>query len=83
MTEIKVYSTPTCPWCYRVKEYLEERGIEFTEINVAEDLEGREEMLSKSRQMGVPQIEINGKIIIGFNQHAIDTELEKINADNQ
>ena len=81
MTEIKVYSTPTCPWCYRVKEYLEERGIEFTEINVAEDLEGREEMLSKSGQMGVPQIEINGKIIVGFNQQAIDSEIEKMNSE--
>ena len=83
MSDVNVYSTPACPWCHRLKEYLKEKGIEFTDINVAEDLEGREEMLSKSGQMGVPQIEINGKIIVGFNQHAIDSEIEKMNADNQ
>mgnify|MGYP000001286215 CR=1 FL=1 len=81
MSEIKVYSTPTCPWCHRIKEYLQERGIKFTDVNIAEDEKSREEMLSKSGQMGVPQIEINGKIIVGFNQQAIDSEIEKMNSE--
>lgn len=77
MTEVKVYSTPTCPWCQKAKEYLKDKGIEFMDVNVAEDAQGRTEMVEKSGQMGVPQIEINGKIIVGFNQEAIDKELSK------
>ena len=77
MSEIKVYSTSMCPWCKRLKEYLNQKGIEFTDVNVAEDVEEREEMMKKSGQMGVPQIEINGKIIVGFDQASIDAEINK------
>ena len=77
MTEIKVYSTPTCPWCKKVKEYLNSKNVEFTEVDVSKDHKAATEMVEKSGQMGVPQIEINGKIIIGFNQSAIDEELGK------
>ncbi len=78
MTEIKVYSTPVCPWCHTLKQFLTEKGVEFTDINVAEDVSGREELLSKSGHMGVPQMEINGKMIVGFDQYAIEEELEKM-----
>ena len=58
------------------KDFLKEHNIEFQEINVAEDEKGREEMVSKSGQLGVPVIEINDKIIIGFNQEAVKKELK-------
>ena len=73
---VKVYSTPTCPYCVMAKDFLKEHNIEFQEINVAEDEKGREEMVSKSGQLGVPVIEINDKIIIGFNQEAVKKELK-------
>ena len=69
--EIKVYSTPTCPWCVKVKEFLEENNIEFTEINVAEDEIAAKEMIAKTGQMGVPVIEIDDQFVIGFNQEKL------------
>lgn len=75
MAEIKVYSTPTCPYCHMLKDFLKEKGIEFDDIDVAEDQEAAKEMVGKSGQMGVPQIEINGKIIVGFDKGAIEKEL--------
>jgi glutaredoxin-like YruB-family protein len=78
MPGIIVYSTPTCPYCYLVKDYLKAKGIEFEEKDVSKDREAAREMVEKSGQMGVPQIEINGKIIVGFNRDAIDEELSKM-----
>jgi glutaredoxin 3 len=78
MSVIKVYSTPTCPYCYMLKEFLRERGVEFQDINVAEDVESARRMVEKSGQMGVPQMEINGKIIVGFDRPAIEKELEAV-----
>jgi glutaredoxin-like YruB-family protein len=77
MAEIKVYTSPTCPWCHKLKAYLKEKGVKFTDIDVTADDAAAEEMISKSGQMGVPQIEVNGKVIVGFNQAAIDAELKK------
>ena len=76
MTEIKVYSTPTCPWCKRAKEYLTQKGVEFKDIDVSEDEEAAHEMITKSRQMGVPVLDIKGKIIVGFDINAINDALE-------
>ena len=73
---VKVYSTPVCPYCHMVKDYLKEKGVEFEDIDVAADREEAKKMIEKSGQMGVPQIEINGRIIVGFNKEAIDKELE-------
>ena len=73
--KVKVYSTPTCPYCKMVEEFLNEKGVEFEEVDVAADQEAAKEMVEKSGQMGVPQIEINGKIIVGFNKEAIEAEL--------
>ncbi|MEM4703175.1 MAG: glutaredoxin family protein [Candidatus Pacearchaeota archaeon] len=69
--KIKVYSTPSCPWCHIAKNFLKEHGFEFQEINVAEDEKAAEEMIKKSGQMGVPVIEIDDQIIIGFNEQKI------------
>lgn len=74
--KVIVYSTTTCPYCHMVKDFLKEKGVEFEDIDVARDQEKAKEMMSKSGQMGVPQIEINGKIIVGFDKAAIERELE-------
>ncbi len=68
---IKVYSTPICPWCDKAKQYLKKMDVDFTEYNVQEDLQAREEMVSKSKQMGVPVLDINGTLIVGFDKEAI------------
>ena len=77
MKRIKVYSTPTCPYCHMLKDWLREKNVDFEDIDVASDHEAAKEMIGKSGQMGVPQIEINGKIIVGFNKPAIEKELKK------
>ncbi len=71
MTKVIVYGTPTCPWCDRVKEFLKENNVKFEYINVAEDKEKAQEMVEKSGQMGVPVTDIDGEIIIGFDQDKI------------
>ncbi|MEJ2568414.1 MAG: glutaredoxin domain-containing protein [candidate division WOR-3 bacterium] len=81
MPKIIVYSTPTCPYCNLVKDYLNQKGIEFEEKDVSKDREAAREMIKKSGEMGVPQVEINGKIRVGFNRDAIDEELGRINGD--
>ena len=65
---IKVYSTPTCPYCVQVKDFLKEKGQEFEEIDVAADPKAAQEMIDKSGQMGVPVVDIDGEIIIGYNK---------------
>jgi glutaredoxin 3 len=77
MAKVKVYSTPTCPWCHKAKDYLKSKGVDFEDINVAEDREAADEMVEKSGQMGVPVIEIDGDVIVGFDQAKIDSALKK------
>ena len=67
-----VYSTPTCPYCHQVKEYLKGKGVEFTDHNVATDLEARNTMVQKSGQLGVPVIEVDGQVVVGFNRAKLD-----------
>ncbi|HJW97437.1 MAG TPA: glutaredoxin domain-containing protein [archaeon] len=73
--KVKVYSTPTCPYCYMAKDFLKENGIAFEDINVAEDHAAAHEMIEKSGQMGVPVIDINGTIIVGFDREAVKKAL--------
>jgi len=68
---IKVFSTPTCPYCFTLKEFLKEHNIEFEDIDVSKDEKAGEEMIKKSGQMGVPVIEIDGEIVVGFNKEKI------------
>ena len=75
---VKVYTTNSCPWCVKAKDYLTKKGVEFTSLNVQDDMEAREEMLKKSKQMGVPVIDINVTIIIGFDKPAIDKALSNV-----
>jgi len=69
--KVKVYSTPTCPYCKRVKEFLEENNVDFTDVDVSVNREAVQEMIDKSGQMGVPVIEIDDEIIIGFDKQKI------------
>ncbi|MBN1693939.1 glutathione S-transferase N-terminal domain-containing protein [candidate division WOR-3 bacterium] len=78
MSKIIVYSTPTCPYCNLVKDYLKQKGVEFEEKDVSKNRVAAREMVERSGEMGVPQIDINGTIIVGFNRDAIDGELGKI-----
>ena len=78
MAKIKVYTTPTCPYCEMLKDFLKEKGVEFEDIDVSKNREAILEMLQKSGQLAVPQIEINGKIIVGFDKKAIEKELENM-----
>ena len=73
--EVKVYSTPTCPWCKRTKKFLEDNGIEYQDFNVAEDKAAREEMINKSRQLGVPTIIIDDELMVGFNEAQLKEKL--------
>jgi glutaredoxin-like YruB-family protein len=70
-----VYTTPTCSWCTTVKRHLQENGIQYREINVAADQKAAEEMVKKSGQQGVPQTEINGQIVVGFDKTKINSLL--------
>lgn len=74
--KVKVYSTPTCTYCQKAKEFLKENNVEYQNINVAEDEEAREEMIEKTGQMGVPVIEIEDTIIVGFDKEALKKALK-------
>lgn len=69
---VKVYSTPTCPWCHKAKEYFEDKNIAFEDLDVSSDMKAAMDMINKSGQRGVPVIDIDGNIIVGFDQEQID-----------
>ncbi len=73
--EVKVYSTPTCPYCKMTKKFLEDNGIKYQDLNVAQDKAARDEMISKSGQMGVPVIDIDGELVLGFDQAQLKERL--------
>lgn len=76
--KIKVYTTPTCPYCIQVKKFLKEKGHEFEEIDVMASEEAMDEQKRISGQMGVPVIDINGQIIVGWNMQALEEQLEAL-----
>lgn len=69
--KVIVYSTSICPWCHIAKDFLKEHKIDFEDKNVGEDEKARAEMFLKSGQFGVPVIDINGEIIVGFEEDKI------------
>lgn len=75
-TSVKVYSTATCPYCHRLKSFLKENNVTFEDIDVGSNQAAAKEMMEKSGQMGVPVVDIDGKIIIGFDKEAIIKELD-------
>lgn len=70
--KVKVYSAPSCPWCRAVKEFLKNHNIEFEDIDVSVDQDAAKEMVLKSGQMGVPVIEIDENIVVGFNKPLLE-----------
>ncbi len=73
--KVLIYTTPTCPFCHQVKDYLTEKKIVFTDYDVTTDNDKAQEMIDKSGQMGVPVLDVEGKIIVGFDREAIEKEL--------
>ncbi len=71
MKKITIYSTPSCPYCFTLKEFLKENNIDFEDKDISKDKSAREEMIKKSGQMGVPVVNIDGKIVIGFDREKI------------
>lgn len=72
---VKVYSIPTCPYCQMTKKFLEDNKIAYQDLNVAEDKAAREEMVHKSGQIAVPVIDIDGELVVGFNQAKLKEKL--------
>lgn len=75
MKNVIIYSTPTCVYCNMAKSFFKTNNVNFTEHNVATDLEKRKEMIDKTGQMGVPVIDIGGEVIVGFDEDKIRTSL--------
>jgi glutaredoxin 3 len=75
MKNIIIYSTPTCHYCGLAKEYFKAHNLNYTEYNVASDLEQRKIMVEKSGQLGVPVIDIEGKIMVGFDEAELASSL--------
>ena len=73
---VKIYTTPTCPWCMKTKEFFKANKVKYQELDVANDLKARNDMIEKSGQLGVPVIEIGSKIIVGFDEPALKKALK-------
>ncbi len=69
---ITVYTTPSCPYCAKAKNYFRQLGLKYTEVDVSRDLRKAEELVRKTGQTGVPVIEIGNQIVIGFDKEKID-----------
>lgn len=69
--KVKVYSTSTCPWCVKTKEFLKANSVKYEEFNIGDDEKARNEMFEKSGQFGVPVTEVNGTIIVGYDRQAL------------
>ncbi|MFH0731657.1 MAG: glutaredoxin family protein [Candidatus Omnitrophota bacterium] len=74
--KVTVYSTPTCPYCIKVKQFLKENNVVFEEIDVSADPAKVEEMINKTGQMGVPVVLIDDEAIVGFDPQAISSALD-------
>ncbi len=73
--KVKIYTTSTCPWCVKTKEFLKANNVKYEELNVGEDEKARNEMLEKSGQLGVPVTDVNGTIIVGYDKEALKKAL--------
>lgn len=71
-----LFTTPSCPHCNHAKRYLRQRGIRFRDVDVSRDAIAARDMVRRSGQQGVPVIDINGKIVVGFNRAEVDRLLE-------
>ena len=72
---VKVYSTPTCPYCLKAKQFLRDNNVTFEDIDVSSNPDKAQEMVNKSGQMGVPTLDVEGEIIVGFDKDALQKAL--------
>ena len=77
MPSVLMYTTPTCVYCREAKEFFKEHNVEYEEKDVVQDEQARNDMIQKSGQMGIPVIDINGTIIVGFDRPRIDAALKQ------
>jgi len=75
MKNVKIYTTPTCIYCRMTKEFFHKNNVEYQEFNVASDDKAREDMIKKSHQLGVPVIDVDGEIFVGFNRSELERAL--------
>ena len=73
--KVKIYSTPTCVYCRMAQEFFEKNGVEYEDYDVAANQEALKEMILKSHQMGVPVIDVDGQIFVGFNRSGLEKVL--------
>ncbi len=73
--EVKIYTTPTCPYCKMAKKFLNDNGIKYQEFDVVEDKAARDEMARKCQSLGVPTICFNGEVMVGFNEAELREKL--------
>lgn len=81
--EIEVFTTPSCPYCTKIKEWLDKNGYEYTEQNVAENKEKAKEMIEKTGQRGVPQTIVGDKTVIGFQPGKIENAIKTVTAESK
>jgi glutaredoxin 3 len=72
---IKLYTTPSCSFCTQIKRYFRENRVPFTEYDVSKDMRRADEMMKKSGQAGVPVVDINGKVLVGFDKQKLEKAL--------
>ena len=70
-TMVKLYTTPACPYCYTLKEFLKQHQVAFEEIDISQDEKTRDEIIKKSGAIGAPILEIDGEIVVGFDKEKI------------
>jgi len=75
MTKVILYSTQFCPWCHRTREFFLEHKIKYKNIDVGRNIKAAQKMIKKSGQQGVPVIDIEGQIIVGYEENALKKAL--------
>lgn len=73
---VKIYTTSACHYCVMAKDFMRDKGVDFVEIDVMKDEKARDELIEKSGQLGVPVIDVNGKIVVGFQREKLEELLE-------
>lgn len=76
MNDVTIYTSPTCAYCHMLRKYLQEKNVEFEEVDITQDQDAAQKIVSETGQMGVPVTNIDGTYILGF---AKDTIKEKLN----
>jgi len=75
MPKVTIYTTPSCVYCRMAKDFFKKNNVEYAELNVVDDEKAREDMIKKSRQLGVPVIDVDGEIFVGFDQAGLKKAL--------